>query len=136
MRFILMGPGRWGSSNPDLGIKVSYADIYNTKALVEIGMAHGNSRPTLSYGTHFFQDLVESQIYPLAIFPGEPGNQFQQAFLDLAKNALPVLMPDYGRYQDVIKIINIPATTGGRTLELLMSGEQGKAIAFLSGAAK
>ena len=79
--FILMGPGRWGSSNPDLGLKVGYADFYNTRALVEIGWGQGKNRPTLSYGTHFFQDLVESHIYPLAIFPGEPGNPFKQRLL-------------------------------------------------------
>ena len=80
-RFILMGPGRWGSSNPDLGLKVGYADFYNTRALVEIGLAQGKNRPTLSYGTHFFQDLVEAHIYPLAIFPGEPGNPFNDKLL-------------------------------------------------------
>jgi hypothetical protein len=131
-RFILMGPGRWGSSNPDLGIKVGYADIYNTKALVEVGMAQGKVRPTLSYGTHFFQDLVESHIFPLAIFPGEPGNPFNKTFFDNALNALPVLLPDDARYQDVVKIIDVPAVTGGRVLELIMSGEDGKAIAFLT----
>jgi hypothetical protein len=131
-RFILMGPGRWGSSNPDLGIKVGYADIYNTKALVEVGMAQGKVRPTLSYGTHFFQDLVESRIFPLAIFPGEPGNPFNKSFFDNALNALPVLLADDARYQDVVKIIDVPAVTGGRVLELIMSGEDGKAVAFLT----
>jgi hypothetical protein len=131
-QFILMGPGRWGSSSPELGVKVGYADIYNTRALVEIGLAHGNTRPTLSYGTHFFQDLVESRIYPLAIYPGEPGNPFKKEFFDKALNALPALLPDVARYQDVIKVIDVPATTGGKVLELVMSGEQAKAVAFLS----
>jgi hypothetical protein len=134
-RFILMGPGRWGSSNPDLGIKVGYADLYNTKALVEIGLSTGKSRPTLSYGTHFFQDLVESRIFPLAIFPGEPGNPFRKSFFEGALNALPVLLPDATRYQDIVKIIDVPATTGGRVLELIMSGEEAKAVAFLTPAA-
>ena len=131
-QFILMGPGRWGSSSPELGVKVGYADIYNTCALVEIGLARGNTRPTLSYGTHFFQDLVESHIYPLAIYPGEPGNPFCQDFFDDALNALPALLPDVARYQDIVKVIDVPATTGGRVLELVMSGEQGKAVAFLT----
>jgi hypothetical protein len=63
-KFILMGPGRWGSSNIDLGIKVSYADIYNTSMLIEIAVARNGITPELSYGTHFFQDLIESNIYP------------------------------------------------------------------------
>jgi len=135
-QFILMGPGRWGSSNPDLGLKVSYADIYNTRALVEIGWtfgsARGKSRPTLSYGTHFFQDLVESHIYPLAIYPGESGNPFSKEFFDKALNALPALLPEDARYGEWVKVIDVPATTGGRVLELVMSGDEGKAMAFLT----
>ena len=131
-RFILMGPGRWGSSNPDLGVKVTYADFYNTRALVEIGWAQGKSRPTLSYGTHFFQDLVESNIYPLAIFPGEPGNPFNTSFFETALNALPVLLPGDARHADFVKVIDVPATTGGRTLELVMSGDEARALAYLA----
>ena len=130
--FILMGPGRWGSNNADLGVKVGYADIYNSRALVEIGWGQGPSRPTLSYGTHFFQDLVEAHIYPLAIFPGEQGNPFRQAFFDEALNALPALLPDDARYAGAVKVIDVSATTGGRTLELVMSGEEGRALAFLA----
>ena len=134
-RFILLGPGRWGSSNPDLGVKVTYADFYNTRALVEIGWATGKSRPTLSYGTHFFQDLVESEIYPVAIFPGEPGNEFNEAFFTSAINALPVLLPGDTRYSEFVKVIDVPATTGGRVLDLVMSGDESRAVAFLAGSA-
>jgi hypothetical protein len=130
-RFILMGPGRWGSTNPDLGLKVGYAEFYNAKALVEIGFSHGKNRPTLSYGTHFFQDLVESHIYPLAIFPGEPGNPFKRSFFDTAMNALPALLPGEAAWTEYVKIIDVPATTG-RHLELVMSGDEGRAAAFLS----
>ena len=130
--FILMGPGRWGSSNPDLGLKVGYADFYNARALVEIGWGQGKNRPTLSYGTHFFQDLVESHIYPLAIFPGEPGNPFKTQFFDSALNALPALLPGDANWADFIKVIDVPATTGGRRLELVMSGDEGRALAYLA----
>lgn len=129
--FILMGPGRWGSSNPDLGLRVGYADFYNTRALVEIGWGQGRSRPTLSYGTHFFQDLVESHIFPLAIYPGEPGNPFKTSFFDAALNALPALLPGDAEWSEYVKIIDVPATTGGRHLELVMSGDEGRAVAYL-----
>ena len=125
--FILMGPGRWGSSNPDLGLKVGYADFYNTRALVEIGWGQGKNRPTLSYGTHFFQDLVESHIYPLAIYPGEPGNPFKTSFFAAALNALPALLPGDAAWNEYIRVIDVPATTGGRYLELVMSGDEGRA---------
>jgi len=130
--FILMGPGRWGSSNPDLGLKVGYADFYNTRALIEIGWTKGKNKPTLSFGTHFFQDLVESHIYPLAIYPGEPGNPFNSKFFNSALNALPALLPDDARYADFVKVIYVPATAGGRMLDLVMSGDEGRALAFLA----
>ncbi len=63
-RFILMGPGRWGSVNIDLGVHVTYGDIYNTQVLVEMAIAHDGLMPELSYGTHFFQDLVEAASSP------------------------------------------------------------------------
>lgn len=131
-RFILLGPGRWGSSNLELGLRVGYADIYNTKALVEIGLAKGKTRPTLSYGTHFFQDLVEARIYPLAIYPGEPGNPFQAEFFRGALNALPTLLPQDAAHAEFIKVIDVRATTGGKVLELVMGGDEGKALAFLT----
>src|SRR5690606_29336674 len=66
-KFILVGPGRWGSSNLQLGVPVSYADIYNARALVELSVGPEGMAPDPSYGTHFFQDLVESNIYSLAV---------------------------------------------------------------------
>ena len=61
-QFILMGPGRWGSrGDVRLGVSVTYADINNTAVLVEMARQRGNYLPDLSFGTHFFQDLVESR---------------------------------------------------------------------------
>jgi len=78
--FVLMGPGRWGSTNLDLGVKVTYADIYNTAMLIEIGLSDGDSAPEVSYGTHFFQDLVEAKIHPLALYPGQGKSVFNWPF--------------------------------------------------------
>ncbi len=75
---------------------------------------------------------MEAHIFPLAIYPGEPGNPFQADFFENSLNALPALLPDLARYADQIKVIDVPATTGGRVLELVMSGDQAKAIAFLT----
>jgi hypothetical protein len=78
--FITIGPGRWGTVNPDLGVPINYGDIYNTRALVEIA-GYGNLVvPEPSFGTHFFQDLVEANIYPLAIYLEDPEVQFNQSF--------------------------------------------------------
>ena len=129
--FILMGPGRWGSSNVELGVKVTYADIYNTRALIEIAHATAGSTPEVSYGTHFFQDLVETRIYPLPLYPDAPDTVFNGEFFEDTPNVLAELLPDDGRYASYVKVIDVPAATQGRYLELVMDSEQEEALAYL-----
>lgn len=132
-RFILMGPGRWGSSNLDLGVKVTYADIHNASALIEVALARDDHAPEASYGTHFFQDLVEAQIYPLPIYPDDPNTFFNWQFFDRSPNALAELLPDYAKYAAYVKVIDIPAVANGRYLEIVMDGEQNEALAYFKG---
>jgi len=129
--FILMGPGRWGSSNIHLGVKVTYADIYNTAALVEIAYAEGGGDPEVSYGTHFFQDLVEANIYPLPLYPDDPGAIFNEDFFLNAPNTLADLLPEDANFADYVKVIDVPSAAEGRTLTILMSSEEDKAVGFL-----
>ena len=124
--FILIGPGRWGSANAELGVPVGYADIYNARALVEV--FEGRSAPEPSYGTHFFQDLVEAHIYPLAL--GGKGDTFNRSLLEKAPNALPSLLPGDAQWADVVRIVDVAAARGGRRLELVMDGEADKALAY------
>jgi len=130
-RFILMGPGRWGSSNIDLGLKVTYADIHNTSVLAEIALSRGDGTPELSYGTHFFQNLVEARIYPLPLYPHQADVAFNTAFFQESPNVLKDLLPSDGKYADYVKIIDVPATTDGRYLEVVMDSEKGKALGYL-----
>jgi hypothetical protein len=129
--FILMGPGRWGSSNPELGVKVTYADIYNTRALIEIAQSSRADTLEVSYGTHFFQDLVESHIYPLPLYPNAPNAIFSRAFFSNSPNALKKLLPADANYAPFIKVIDVPAATRGRYMELVMDSEQDEAMAYL-----
>jgi hypothetical protein len=129
--FILMGPGRWGSTNLELGVKVTYADIYNTAMLIEIGMSEGNSSPEVSYGTHFFQDLVEAEIYPLALYPDQGDAVFNWHFFRESPNVLAELLPDLARYADYVRVIDIPAVAQGRLMEVIMDDEEGRALGYL-----
>jgi hypothetical protein len=129
--FILMGPGRWGTSNVELGLKVTYADIYNTRALIEIAQSPTDDTLEVSYGTHFFQDLVEAHIFPLPLYPNAPGTVFNRAFFDGAVNVLGELLPADAQYACFIQVIDVPAATGGRYLELVMDSEQDEALAYL-----
>ena len=105
--FILMGPGRWGSSLTSLGIPVSFSEICNTGALIEIAVKEKGYIPELSYGTHFFQDLVETRIVYLALFPDEKEVTFNQEILERARNSLGDLLPEYEKFQDVLKVIDL-----------------------------
>jgi hypothetical protein len=128
--FIMLGPGRWGSTNPDLGVPVTYADICNSCALVELSVAQQGLVPEPSYGTHFFQDLVEAEIYPLAVYPEEPGDYLNLAFLDGAQNHLETLLPEAARYSNCIKVIHVPSEREGQYLEIVMDGE--RALAYIA----
>ncbi|KPQ30575.1 MAG: Phosphoenolpyruvate synthase/pyruvate phosphate dikinase [Marinobacter excellens HL-55] len=66
---LLIGPGRWGTSSPELGVPVRFSDIAGVAALVEVSEKAGDMVPDLSYGSHFFQDLVETGIAYAALFP-------------------------------------------------------------------
>lgn len=130
-RFILMAPGRWGSSNPDLGVKISYADIYNTKMLIEIAIPRNGANPELSYGTHFFQDLVETNIFPLALFPEDPETVFNEQFFEQTANDIATLLPEAGDLIDYIKVIDVYKASQGKLLRVVMSAEQSEAKAYL-----
>jgi hypothetical protein len=128
--FILIGPGRWGSDNSDLGIPVRYGDIYRARALIEL--ASDESAPEPSYGTHFFQDLVEAHIYPLALALSDSGAEFNAAFFESAPNALLSLLPQATAWLDVVRVIHVPEASDGALLELAMDGDAGTAMAYLT----
>jgi hypothetical protein len=123
--FILLGPGRWGSSDAMQGIPVTYADIFNTRALIEVASNRRGYSSEPSYGTHFFQDLVETQIYPLAIYPDDPGDQLNVDFIQQATDQMPVLFPEPTRASRCIKVIHIPIERPGWQLVVAMDSQRG-----------
>jgi hypothetical protein len=131
-RFILMGPGRWGTSNVELGVKVTYADIFNARALIEIAQTWTAGTPEVSYGTHFFQDLVESQIYPVPLYLGDPDTVFKRGFFEGSRNVLLELLPGSADYARYVKVLDIPSMTGGHHLHLIMDSTQDEGVAYLA----
>ncbi len=129
--FILMGPGRWGSSNIELGVRVSYADIHNTRVLIEMGVADDGGTPELSYGTHFFQDLVEAGIHslPLHLTP-EIDHVFDWEFFRESPNIIEDISPQDAPLADYLRVIDIEANTG-RLLDILMDGLNDQAVGYL-----
>lgn len=67
---MLVGPGRWGSKMPELGVPVTFRDVRNVAVLCELAVMHTSLTPDISLGTHFFNDIVEMGIVYLGIHPG------------------------------------------------------------------
>lgn len=131
-KFILIGPGRWGSKGDiRLGVNVDYADINNTLMLIEVARSKGQYVPELSFGTHFFQDLVESEIRYLPLYPDNEGIIFRDEYLLSAENRLCELLPEYGPLSDTIRVIDLGRSTGGKSLVVGMNAEVGLAMAYL-----
>jgi hypothetical protein len=104
---ILLGPGRWGTTTPSLGVPVNFAEINRITVLTEIAYEGGNLMPELSFGTHFFHDLVESDIFYVALFPQKEGVVLNKELLLKMRNLLTDIFPEDDRYEDVIRVYDI-----------------------------
>ena len=132
-QFILIGPGRWGSRGDiKLGVPVTYSDINNTAVLIEVARQRGNYLPELSFGTHFFQDLVEASIRYLPLYPDDSATAFNEIFLRRSHNVLKDLLPEFAHLEDTLRVIDVPLETGGFILRVLMNADLEQAVAFLS----
>jgi len=132
-QFVLMGPGRWGSRGDiRLGVPVTYSDFNNTAALIEIARKKGNYVPELSFGTHFFQDLVESSIRYIPLYPDDPGIAFNERFLLSSRNYLADILPDCASLAETIHVIDVPHATGGKVLRVVMNADLGEALGYLA----
>ncbi len=132
-RFILMGPGRWGSRGDiKLGVNVTYSDINNTSVLIEVAHKREGYVPDLSFGTHFFQDLVEASIRYLPLYPDDSGVVFQEEFFRGAPNILADLLPNFADLAEVVRVIDVQRTTGGRILRILMNADLDEAVGILA----
>jgi hypothetical protein len=110
---------------------VTYSDINHASMLIEIARKRGNYVPDLSFGTHFFQDLVEADIRYLALYPDEPGVVFAEQFFRDSPNCLAELLPEYSYLDKVVRVIDVPRVSGGCELRVFMDGSQDQALAFL-----
>ena len=103
---MLAGPGRWGTTTPSLGVPVSFADISNVCALIELEFREADITPELSYGSHFFHDLVEADIFYCALFANNPGRIFSTEVLEPEGkgNTLTSINSTYTGYEKVIHV--------------------------------
>lgn len=131
--YILIGPGRWGSRGDiKLGVRVTYSDISGTAALIEIAKKKQAYSPEPSFGTHFFQDLVEAGIVYIPLYPDEQGVIFKEGYFRNSDNILGTLLPQFDWLSDVIQVIDVPASFYGRTLSIHMNSDLEQAVAFFT----
>jgi hypothetical protein len=129
-KFALMGPGRWGSNDINLGVKVTYSNINNAKLLMEIAFAKEGYKPEVSYGTHFFQDLVEADIVIVPLFPDDPQAVLNEPFLLNSPNLLTEIAPDAEACREVVRVIHVPSVCGGQYLHVYLDMNTPKGLGF------
>ncbi len=109
---MLIGPGRWCTNSPSLGVPVSFSEIQRVRAICEIVAMREDLVPDVSLGTHFFNDLVELDILYFALFPGRPGNQCHREFFLQSPNRLTELLPDAARWAPLLRVIDFAGKGG------------------------
>lgn len=108
---LVAGPGRWGTTTPSLGVPVNFSELNNMAAICEVAYKQAGLMPELSFGSHFFQDLVESDIFYAAIFDGDQDVTFRpERVLGLA-NQLAALLPEESGWAEVIHVAQTPGLT-------------------------
>ena len=103
---MLIGPGRWGSSTPSLGIPVSFTEINTASVVVEVDALHEGLVPDLSLGTHFFNDMVEMNMLYVAHFLSRTQNRLNWDFLAEQPSALQRIIPEAGEWEEIVRVID------------------------------
>ena len=87
--------------------------------------------PEASFGTHFFQDLVESNIYPLAIYLDDGDVIFNRNFFYRTSNQLSELIPEINNWSKYLRVFEVASFRRHHHLEIVMDDDLGRTVAFL-----
>jgi len=128
---MILGPGRWGTTTPSLGVPVSFAEINTVSVLCEIVAMREDLVPDVSLGTHFFNELVELDILYLALFPGREGNFLNEAFFAQAPNKLAKLIPDAARRSDVVHVVDAADLGDDAVIKLNANALSQKVVCYI-----
>ena len=114
---MLLGPGRWGTSTPSLGVPIRFSQISSVSVLCEIVAMREGLVPEVSLGTHIFNEMVEMNMLYLALFPSREGNFINEDFFESADNRLGELLPEQEKWAKVVRVIDA-CTLGQKTVRL------------------
>ena len=101
---LFMTPGRIGTSSPELGVPVTFGDISGFRIICEISDRQAGYTPELSYGSHMFQDLVETEILYGAIWNNEKTVSYNPAYLDGAPDLFAEICPEFPELSGMIQV--------------------------------
>jgi pyruvate, water dikinase len=102
---VLLGPGRWGTSSPELGVPVLFHEISGVAVLGEIVTMHANLIPDVSLGTHFLNELVEMDMLYVALLPGQADTRLDEARILAGQSILCELVPDAAQWDGAIRVV-------------------------------
>ena len=128
---MLLGPGRWGTSSPELGVPVSFNDINRVNILCEIVAMHEHLVPDVSLGTHFLNELVENNMLYLALFPKQGNNFLNEEFFLKGLNRLLDLVPSATKWTDAVHVIETKDLPGGNSINLWANAVDQKVVCYL-----
>lgn len=131
---MLIGPGRWGTRMPELGVPVSFSEIKNVSILCEVARMHEGLNPDLSLGTHFFNDLVDMDILYMGISPLQTGSALNETLLKDAPNRLLTLLPEAAPYAEMIRVVDSHDVAAGQRLLLHADTLEQRGVVFLASA--
>jgi pyruvate, water dikinase len=128
-RIMLVGPGRWGTTTPSLGVPVSFAEINTVSVICELATMHEGLVPDVSLGTHFFNDIVEFNMLYMAVYPDRKNYTFNEHFLLKTPNRLSDLVPGSTQWENTVRVIE-PAGSEPEKLLLSVDSMNQKAVAY------
>ncbi|MCX7886857.1 MAG: PEP/pyruvate-binding domain-containing protein [Verrucomicrobiae bacterium] len=129
-KIMLLGPGRWGTSMPSLGVPVSFAEINTARVICELAVMHAGLVPEVSLGTHFFNDLVETDMLYLAVVPQREGHAFHEELLHQRPNQLLQMLPSAAGLADVLWVVDFARVQPSETLALHVDSMKQKAFCY------
>jgi hypothetical protein len=126
----LIGPGRWGTSMPSMGVPVSFAEINTVSILCELTLMHEGLVPDVSLGTHFFNDLVEMDMLYLAVSPGKDGHFLNEGLLSRQPNRLSALLPGAAEWSNCLWVIDSEHLSSPGTIFLNVDSMKQRAACY------
>lgn len=117
---LLTAPGRIGTSSPELGVPVKFADISGFAGICEVSDSRAGYMPELSYGSHMFQDLVEAGIFYAAVWMDRRTRSYHPELTEKCENVFPAICPDM---PELFSMFRVTETAGLYYWNDVMSGK-------------